>query len=409
MTGIISNDYEHPAERGRVDAGGRAGDAEPGDHRPPPERADADVLDGLLRRQRLLVCVGSGGVGKTTAAAALSVAAAGHGRRTAVLTIDPARRLRDALGIASLDGTPHRVPLGRRARGGSLDAIVLDTKRTFDELIERYAPTRAAAERVLTNRIYESLSTALAGSQEYMAMERLHALAGSGDYDLLVVDTPPTQHALDFLEAPERLTALLTSRAAAILQNPSLILAREGSRIAQAVLGAVLRGLERLTGLEMLRDVAEFVGGLEEFSAGFQERAAEVSRFLRAPETSFVLVTTPESARIAETLAFHRELVRAGLPFAGFIVNRVLPPGVLGHPPFPDVEGAAAADLAFGRKLAALHRRFTALVRAERAEIRRLTAAAPDALVVAVPLATEEPSSLSRLVGLSATFRRADS
>lgn len=362
----------------------------------------AGRLAPLLDRQRLVVCVGSGGVGKTTTAAAIGIAGAHRGRRTAVLTIDPARRLRDALGITTLDGTPHRVPLGRRT--GSLDAMILDTKRTFDELIQRYAPTGAAAERVLTNRIYESVSTALAGSQEYMAMERLHALAASGDYDLLVVDTPPTQHALDFLEAPERLTALLTSRAAAILQNPSLILAREGSRLAQAALGAVLRGLERFTGFELLRDVAEFVGGLEEFSAGFQERAATVARFLREPATSFVLVTTPEPNRIAETLAFHRELVRAGLPFAGFVINRVLPPELLGDPPFPDVEQASDADLQLGRKLVELQRRYATLVRAERAEIDRLHAAAPDALVVEVPLATEEPSSLSRLVTLSATL-----
>jgi anion-transporting ArsA/GET3 family ATPase len=358
----------------------------------------------LLDRQHLLVCVGSGGVGKTTTAAALGIAAATRGRRTAVLTIDPARRLRDALGITTLDGDPHRVPLGRRPQGGFLDAMVLDTKRTFDELIQRYAPTSAAAERVLTNRIYESISTALAGSQEYMAMERLHALAASGHYDILVVDTPPTQHALDFLEAPERLTALLTSRAAAILQNPSLILAREGSRLAQAALSAVLRGLERFTGFQLLSDVAEFVGGLEEFSAGFQERAAAVARFLRAPEASFVLVTTPENARIAEALAFHAELVRSGLPFAGFVVNRVLPPSLLGQPPFPDVERASDADLQLGRKLADLQHRFTSLVRAERAEIDRLRAAAPNALVVEVPLATDEPSSLSRLVTLSSAL-----
>jgi anion-transporting ArsA/GET3 family ATPase len=234
-----------------------------------------------------------------------------------------------------------------------------------------------------------------------MAMERLHALAASGRYDLLVVDTPPTQHALDFLEAPERLTALLTSRAAAILQNPSLILAREGSRLAQAALSAVLRGLERFTGFEMLRDVGEFVGGLEEFSAGFQERAATVARFLREPATSFVLVTTPETARIGETLAFHRELTRARLPFAGFVINRVLPPSLLGAPPFPDIERASASDLQLGRKLAELQRCYAAAVRAERAEIDRLRAAAPDALFVEVPLATDEPSSLARLITLS--------
>jgi anion-transporting ArsA/GET3 family ATPase len=366
-----------------------------------PEPVVQSALAPLLDTQRLLVCVGSGGVGKTTTAAALGIAAATRGRHTAVLTIDPARRLRDALAITTLDGEPHRVPLGRRAPDGSLDAMVLDTKRTFDELIQRYAPTAAAAERVLTNRIYASVSTALAGSQEYMAMERLHALAGSGHYDLLVVDTPPTQHALDFLEAPERLTALLTSRAAAILQNPSLILAREGSRLAQAALTAVLRGLERFTGFELLRDVAEFVGGLEEFSAGFQERATAVARFLREPATSFVLVTTPEPARIAETLAFHRELLRAGLPFTGFVVNRVLPPGLLGRPPFPDVERAGDDDRDLGRKLAELQRRFAAMVRAERAEIDRWRAAAPSALVVEIPLTTDEPSSLSRLVALS--------
>ena len=366
------------------------------------ERAGRAHLASLLDAQRLLICVGSGGVGKTTTAAALGIAAATRGRRTAVLTIDPARRLRDALGITTLDGEPHRVSLGRRPTAGSLDAMILDTKRTFDELIQRYAPTAAAAERVLRNRIYESVSTALAGSQEYMAMERLHALATSGRYELLVVDTPPTQQALDFLEAPERLTALLSSRAAAILQNPSLILAREGSRLAQAALSAVLRGLERFTGFALLRDVAEFVGGLEELSAGFQERAATVARFLREPATSFVLVTTPETARIAETLAFHRELVRAGLPFAGFVINRVLPPALLGDPPFPDVEGATRPDLGLGRKLADLQRRFTALVRDERIEIDRLRAAAPDALFVEVPLATEEPSSLKRLVAWSA-------
>jgi anion-transporting ArsA/GET3 family ATPase len=235
-----------------------------------------------------------------------------------------------------------------------------------------------------------------------MAMERLHALATGGDYELLVVDTPPTQHALDFLEAPDRLIALLTSRAAAILQNPSLILAREGSRLAQAALSAVLHGLERFTGFELLRDVAEFVGGLEEFSAGFQERAATVASFLREPATSFVLVTTAESARVAETLAFHRELARARLPFAGFVVNRVLPPALLEGSAWVDVERLEGDDLALGRKLARLQQRFAATVRDERTEIARLRAAAPEAFCVEVPLATEEPSSLPRLALLSA-------
>ena len=376
---------------------------------PGPSPQAGDILAPLLAQRRLLICVGSGGVGKTTAAAALGLSAALRGRRTAVLTIDPAQRLRDALGIETLAGEPHRVPLDRVRRAvrrhaqahsaessrgaGSLDAMLLDAKRTFDDLIRGYAPSEAAAERVLQNRIYQSVSSALAGSQDYMAMERLHTLAMSDRYDLLVVDTPPTHHALDFLEAPERLTALLSSRAATILQNPASILAG-GSRLAQAALSAVLRGLERFTGLELLRDIAEFVGGLETFSEGFQERARTMACFLRRRETAFLIVTTAEPARIAESLAFHRELVRAGLPFAGFVVNRVLPRDLLPERP-PAIEGEH--DSALARKLVALERQLASLVASERAQIVRLAAAAPAALLVLVPLQTQEPTSLSRL------------
>src|SRR6185369_6519075 len=267
----------------------------------------------------------------------------------------------------------------------------------------RYAPSDAAAERVLANRIYQTISTALAGSQEYMAMERLHAIASEARYDLLVVDTPPTHHALDFLEAPERLTALLSSRAAAILQNPSLILSRESSRLAQAALAAVLRGLERFTGFQLLRDVSEFVAGIEEFSSGFQSRAAEVAAFLRRRDTAFLLVTTPEPARIGETLAFHHELVRAGLPFGGFIVNRVLPAELV-RDTEPDPEREDGRDAALARKLAAIHRRFAATVAAERAEIARLAHAAPGVPLVEIPLQTEEPTSLAALARITAAL-----
>ncbi len=356
----------------------------------------------LVDRHRLLLCVGSGGVGKTTAAAALGLGAARRGRHAAVLTIDPARRLKDSLGIGTLDGEPHRVPLESLdgAVGGSLDAMLLDAKGTFDGIIRRYAPSEAAAERVLENRIYQTLSTALAGSQEYMAMERLHAIASQARYDLLVVDTPPTHHALDFLEAPERLTALLSSRAATILQNPASILSRDSSRLAQAALAAVLRGLELFTGFELLRDVAEFVAGIEGFSSGFQSRAAEVAAFLRERETAFLLVTTPEPARIGESLAFHHELSRAGLPFGGFLVNRVLPVRLVEMPP-PDPERAAEGDRALARKLADLYGRFTALAEAERAQVARLARAAPGAAIVEIPLQTEEPTSLRSLARIT--------
>jgi len=368
-----------------------------------PDRATAAGLAPLLERQRLLVCVGSGGVGKTTTAAALGLAAALRGRRVAVLTIDPARRLRDALGIEALDGEPHRVPIEHLwpQALGSLDAMLLDAKRTFDELIRRYAPGDEAAERILANRIYQSISAALGGSQEYMAMERLYALAATDRYELLVVDTPPTHHALDLLQAPERLSALLSSRAAAILQNPALILARGGSRIAQAALAAVLRGLERFTGLDLLRDIADFVGHLEPFSEGFQSRAASVARFLRDDTTSFLLVTSAEPARIAESLAFHRELVQGDLPVGAFIVNRVLPASLVAEPP-PDAVFQDESERALARKLSGLHARFAQRVREERAEIARLESVAGETPVVEVPAQTVEPTSLARLAALAA-------
>ena len=369
------------------------------------EAAPRAPFTALVDGHRLLLCVGSGGVGKTTTAAALALFAARRGRHAAVLTIDPARRLKDSLGIDALSGEAHRVPLEHLgdARGGSLDAMLLDAKHTFDGLIRRYALSEAAAERVLGNRIYQSVSTALAGSQEYMAMERLHAIASEERYDLLVVDTPPTHHALDFLEAPERLAALLSSRAAAILQNPTLILSRESSRLAQAALGAVLRGLERFTGFELLHDVSEFVAGIEGFSSGFQSRAAEVAAFLRERHTAFVLVTTPEPAHIGETLAFHRELARAGLPFGGFIVNRVLPADLVRES--PSVAGPEAGrDAALARKLAALHARFGAFVEAERAEIAQLERVAAGAPLVEIPLQTEEPTSVQSLARIAAAF-----
>ena len=371
-------------------------------HRPKPRPTRTVALERLLDGRRLIVCVGSGGVGKTTTTALLGVVAARRGRHAAVLTIDPARRLRDALGIQTLDDHPHRVPLERvdGAVGGSLDAMLLDAKRTFDALIREYAPTPDAAERVLANRIYQSISTALAGSQEYMAMERLHAIAVSERYDLLIVDTPPTQHALDFLDAPARLVALLTSRAAAILQNPALILARGGSRIAQAALGAVLRGLERFTGFDLLRDISEFVASIEHYGKGFQQRAEAVSRFLRERETAFLLVTTPEAARIGETLAFHAELERAGLPFGGFVVNRVLPPELLAPVPADGI-ASAADDGALARKLVGVQRRYAMMVAAERAELDRLRRAAPNAPIIELALRTDEPTSLARLAALA--------
>jgi hypothetical protein len=234
-------------------------------------------LAQALDSRRIILCVGSGGVGKTTTAAALAVEAARRGRRTAVLTVDPSHRLKDALGLGSLSSKPRRVPLASiGARGAHLDALLLDVKRTFDELVLALAGSPEQARAVLENRLYQNLSGTLAGTAEYMAVEQVYRLAEEGGYDLLVVDTPPARHAVDFLDAPRRLARLLDSRAFAILKDPTSILPAAGSRLAHMILAAVLRGLERFTGIGLVREVGDFVRVIEDLT-GASPRASRPS------------------------------------------------------------------------------------------------------------------------------------
>lgn len=285
-------------------------------------------LERLLEEKRILVCLGGGGVGKTTVSAALGMAAALRGRRVAVLTIDPARRLKDSLGIAELGDQPVRVPLERVASpvpGGELTAMMLDAKRTFDQLVARFAPNLETAQRILDNRLYQYVSGRLAGSQEYMALEKLYEIATANAYDLVIIDTPPTHHALDFLDAPRRMIDLLGSKAVSYLQQPTLAIFGAGSRVAQAAVEGVLRALERFTGMKLLAEVADFVGGFESMLGGFRDRADAVRRLLRDPGTSAVLVTSSEPLTVGESVAFFRDLERAGLDLGGVVVNRTVP------------------------------------------------------------------------------------
>ncbi|MGH7857532.1 MAG: ArsA family ATPase [Candidatus Binatia bacterium] len=292
-----------------------------------------DPLASVLEEKKIVICLGGGGVGKTTVSAAIALAAALRGRRTAVLTIDPARRLKDSLGIPDLADRPVRVSLeeigGRPGGSGELTAMMLDAKRTFDQLIARFAPNLEAARRILDNRLYQYVSGALAGSQEYMALEKLYEIATANDYDLVVIDTPPTHHALDFLDAPRRMIDLLGSRAISFLQRPSLAIFGVGSRIAQATLEAILRALERFTGMKLLAEVADFVGSFEGMLGGFRDRAEAVRRLLRDPGTAAVLVTSPEPLAVEEAIDFYRELDRAGLCLGGVVVNRTVPESLL--------------------------------------------------------------------------------
>jgi anion-transporting ArsA/GET3 family ATPase len=291
------------------------------------------TLDDLIAERRILVCCGSGGVGKTTTAAALAIRAATLGRRTLVLTIDPARRLANALGVADFGNEVRRVRARRfEAAGvplrGELDAMMLDTKRTFDDLVERFAPSREMREAILSNPIYQELSDTLAGSREYMAMEKLYELSAEGGYDLIVLDTPPTKHALDFLDAPDRLLDFLGGKVVHLLLKPYLLAGRIGFEVFRWGASSVFSIVEKVTGMEFLRDLSDFILSFEGMYDGFKQRAARVKALLGEEETAFVLVTGPGKLVLEEAGYFYEQLVEHRMHVEAVIVNKVhLPVG----------------------------------------------------------------------------------
>ena len=356
-------------------------------------RAYAASTNHHLLRKRLIVCVGTGGVGKTTVAAALGVAAALQQRRAAVITFDPARRLKDALGLTRLTTDPHPVPLGPAGNGlETLDAMALDTKHVFDAVVRRFAPTGEVAERILANRLYQQVSTELGGSAEYMAMEKLHELLHAAHYRVVVVDTPPSSHARDLLAAPTRLGELLASRAVAFLKSPAALLGGSGG-FARFTLATLLKALERWTGLSLLQDLAGFIEGFESMIGGFPTRAEEVGKLLRAPSTAFVLVTTPEPDAVATAIAFHGELRAAGFHVAGVVANRVL-----AFPRGADLSTEAAAwPPALQQKLLANYADLQTLSRRDRRTLTELHEATALPLLAAVPMLSAPPQSLEAL------------
>jgi anion-transporting ArsA/GET3 family ATPase len=305
------------------------------------------ILDSLQAR-RVAVVVGSGGVGKTSLAASIALARAREGQRALVCTIDPARRLAAALGLAGLGNTETRIALGPAADGGEaprgeLWAMMLDVKRTWDDLVTRHAPDEGTRDRILGNRIYQQVSGALAGSQEYMAMEKLFELSTERDYDLVVLDTPPTAHALDFLEAPDRILDFLGNETARKLFSPAVGATRLGARIFQMGGSYVARTLSRFTGSDVLRDVGEFLGQFQVMYDGFKERAGAVREMFTRPDVGFVLVASPSPMSIDEALFFHDHLAKASMPVAGVIANRVTPDLWPSPDPLPSAEDLAAA------------------------------------------------------------------
>jgi anion-transporting ArsA/GET3 family ATPase len=286
-----------------------------------PEEAPRLDIDALLDdpATHIIVCTGSGGVGKTTTSAALALRAAERGRKVCVLTIDPARRLAQSMGIETLDNTPRPVPGIEGA--GSLDAMMLDMKRTFDEVVESQASPDKAAQ-ILANPFYQALSSSFAGTQEYMAMEKLGQLhkdaIRTGKWDLIVVDTPPSRSALDFLDAPERLSSFLDGRFIRILLAP----ARGPARLMTAGLSVVTNALTKILGAQVLRDMQTFIAAFDTLFGGFRQRAQKTFALLQAPGTAFVVVAAPEPDALREAAYFVERLAGEDMPLAGLVVNR---------------------------------------------------------------------------------------
>jgi anion-transporting ArsA/GET3 family ATPase len=421
-------------------------------------------VDRLLDdpRTRIIVCCGSGGVGKTTTAAALGLRAAGRGRHVVVLTVDPARRLAQSMGLSSLDNTPRPVPLGGDgdgnggglgpgdgsglgrggggslgrgdggslgpAGGGSLHAMMLDMKRTFDEIVEAHSdPDRAA--QILANPFYQSLSSSFAGTQEYMAMEKLGQLRRTDEWDLIVVDTPPSRSALDFLDAPQRLSRFLDGRLIRLLTAPTRAGGRAYLRVVNAGVGMITGIVTKILGAQMLRDVQTFIAAFDTMFGGFRERAEDTYRLLQTPGTAFLVVATAEPDALREASYFVERLSQDRMPLAGLVLNRVhrspaarlsaarslaaaeaLQPVTAGENGVAgDGNGDGGAGQRYPLAVAALrlHAERMQLIALERRLAQRFTAAHPGVPVAEVPAQPEDVHDLDGLRAIGDSFSAA--
>jgi anion-transporting ArsA/GET3 family ATPase len=379
-----------------------ADDVPRGTHHPRSARpgpvAPAMDLQALIedRETRIIVCCGAGGVGKTTTSAALALAAAEAGRTVVVLTIDPARRLAQSLGLEELDNEPRQVEVP--GADGELHAMMLDMKRTFDDVVVSHS-TPERAQQILANPFYQSLSSSFAGTQEYMAMEKLGQLRATDQWDLIIVDTPPSRSALDFLDAPNRMSRFLDGTMIRLLTAPS----RTGLKIASAGFMFFSRIISKILGGQLLRDISAFVTALDTMFGGFRERATATYELLRRPGTWFVVVATPEPDALREASYFVDRLSSEGMPLAGLVLNRT-------HPPATTLlsatraEGAAEEVIeaeAPGAELAAaalrVHAERMSQAAREQHLADRFTSAHPEVAVRTVPAAAGDVHDLDGL------------
>jgi anion-transporting ArsA/GET3 family ATPase len=357
----------------------------------PPLNVEALLSNHAIR---VLVCCGAGGVGKTTTAAALALRAAERGRSVVVLTIDPARRLAQSLGLRELTNNPRLVtPTDETERaGGQLHAMMLDMRRTFDEMVQVHAnPERAA--QIIANPFYQAISSSFSGTQEYMAMEKLGQLVAAGQWDLVVVDTPPSRSALDFLDAPQRLSSFLDGRMIRLLSTPARAGSRGVRRLVGAGFGLFARTISTILGGQMLADASTFVQAFDTMFGGFRERATATYELLRAPGTAFMVIATPEADAVREAAYFVDRLATESMPLAGLVLNRT-------HPVLADLPAARAETVAEALEQAGpavnaaaplasavlrLHADRVALAGRERRLLARFRRAHPAVAVVTVP------------------------
>ncbi len=359
-----------------------------------PQRGGRVDVDALIDdpKTRIVVCCGSGGVGKTTTAAALAVRAAERGRKTVVLTIDPARRLAQALGLRELGNHPREVSLGGAADGGTLSAMMLDMRRTFDDMVLAHAgPERA--QQILDNPFYQTISTSFSGTQEYMAMEKLGQLVAEDVADLIIVDTPPSRSALDFLDAPQRLSTVLDGKLIRMLSSPARASGKGLRKIVGAGFDLFAKTVSKVIGGQLLADASAFVQAFESTFGGFRERADATYRLLRSPGTAFLVVAAPEPDALREASYFVERLAGENMPLVGLVANRT-------HPVYADLSPARAVaaadelDAAGSSPLASavlrLHADRVAVTEREKRLIERFVRAHPEVAMIGVPaLATD--------------------
>ncbi len=378
-------------------------------------------LGNILHKKKILVCVGSGGVGKTTTAAALALAAARSGLKTLVLTIDPAKRLANSLGLETLGHEIQRVPDDRLAAagpvsdGGSLFAMMLDQEKAFDEMVRRHASDPEAVKRILANPVYQQIAGSLAGSQEYAALTKLHEFDRSGEYELIVVDTPPTAHALDFLDAPVKLTEAIDSPAIEWFRKLRGD-KKSGWSVVGKTGGYVLKKLAKFVGSKFIDDIGIFFTEFNDILGGFRTRAEEVFSLLRDDRVGFVLVASPEEMAVREALYFHGRLQSSKMPLAGFVINRLrlrrptesLSPAKLKQSltALPSVQAAGVSGTALDTAVASMllaYREQEMLATADAASIETIREAVGDSLPLAlVPQQSRDVHHIERLAELGA-------